>query len=204
MRTSRRRPVVLVLVAIALLGRASFLPVPVVLAGTAPGLTGAVRSYAGKPVAGSPVGLFEQATGALTASTRTSPTGEFRFDDVRPGRYRLAVGVADRAFTSATYLATLAAPGSTDTRVDWTLYPADAAPPPVRVAAEEGSRSVGGVVSRTEAAAPLAENAFVADVPAWVLATGAAGAAAGAALGGLCLSGTALCEDNKRTASPQE
>lgn len=204
MSTSRRRRTVPVLLAVALLTRTSLIPVSIASAGASPGLVGEVRAASGTPVAGSAVGLFEQATGVLSASTKTSPSGEFRFETVRPGRYTLAVGVADWTFTSATYVATVAEAGSPDTRVDWTLYPAGVTPPTVQVAAADDSRSVVGVVSKAEPAAPLATSAFVAEVPAWVLATGAAGVAVGASLGGLCLSGTAICEEAKTTASPQE
>lgn len=204
MSKSPRRPLVAVAAAITLFGRATIAPLAVAHASTAASLVGAVHADGGTPVVGSPVGLFEQATGALSAETRTSASGEFRFEDVRPGRYRLAVGVTERAFTSATYLATVASPGSAETRLDWTLYTAEPPARAQRVAADDGSRSVAGVVTRPEPAAPLAESAFVTEVPAWVLATGAAGVAAGATLGGLCLSGTAVCEETKRAASPQE
>lgn len=204
MPTFQNRRAIPTLIACAMLAPALIVPGPFAAAAPAPGLAGAVHAHGGAPVAGSPVGLIEQATGTLRASTTTSSSGAFRFDSVRPDRYRLAVGVTGRAFTTATYVATLATAGSPDARVEWTLYPADTPPPPPTVLASESASSTAGVVSQPESAAPLATTAFVAEIPAWVLAAGAAGGAAGVSLGGLCLSGTAICEDAKTTASPQE
>ncbi|MFN7951157.1 MAG: carboxypeptidase-like regulatory domain-containing protein [bacterium] len=204
MTTPRRRKAIPLLIAAAMLSKSALGPTTSHANPTSPGLAGLVLADGGAPVAGSPVGLIDSATGALSAKTETRSSGEFRFDSVRPGRYRLAIGTAGGSFTSAAFVATLPDRSGGDVRVDWTLYPASTRPPEPRTLVAQASRSVAGVVDHPEATTALAQPGFVAEVPVWVLAAGATGGAAGITLGSLCLSGNVLCEEDKAVASPQQ
>lgn len=204
MTTLRRRQALSIFIAVAALTQRLVAPSISQASAAALGIAGTVRADAGSALVGTVVGLIDSETGTLAAKTATGKFGEYRFESVRPGRYRLAVAVAESSFSSASYVATLAAAHGGETRVDWTLHSANAPQQDPHDSIAQSSTTVAGVVAHPEPSTALAQPAFVADVPTWVLATAATGGVAGATLGSLCLTGTAICEEDKPVASPQQ